>query len=54
MSTAAKLEQAAAAPRTRPVLVATDQAEADRLAADHPGALIVVTGGPRGARGLQA
>ena len=50
----AKLEQAAAGPRTRPVLVAVDQAEADRLAADHPGALIIVTGGPRAPGGLQA
>jgi hypothetical protein len=49
----AKLEQAAADPRNRPVLLAVDQAEADRLAADHPGALIIVTGGPRAPGGLQ-
>jgi hypothetical protein len=48
----AKLEQAAADPRNRPVLVAVDQAEADRLA-DHPEALIIVTGVLRAARGLQ-
>ena len=50
----AKLEQAAAGLRTHPVLVAVDQAEAGRLAADHPGALIIVTGVLRAARGLQA
>jgi hypothetical protein len=50
----AKLEQAAAGPRTRPVLVAVDQAWADRLAANNPGALIIVTGVLRAARGLQA
>jgi hypothetical protein len=44
----AKLEQAAAGPRTRPVL------KVGRLAADHPGALIIVTGVLRAARGLQA
>jgi hypothetical protein len=48
----ARLEQAAAGPRTRPVLVAVDQAEADRLTANNPGALIVVTGGPRAPEGL--
>ncbi len=50
----ARLEQTAAGPRTRPVLVAVDQVKADRLAADHPGALIVITGGPRALGGLQA
>ena len=49
-----KQEQAAAGPRSRPVLVATDQAGADRLAADHPRTLIIVTGGPRAPGGLQA
>jgi hypothetical protein len=49
----AKLEQAASGPRTRPVLVAVDQAEAGRLAASHPGALIIVTGVPRAPGGLQ-
>jgi hypothetical protein len=50
----ARLEQAAAGPRSRPVLVAVDQADADRLAANHPGALIVVTGAPHAPGGLQA
>jgi hypothetical protein len=49
----ARLEQTAAGPRTRPVLVAVDQAEAGRLAASHPGALIIVTGVPRAPGGLQ-
>jgi hypothetical protein len=49
----AKLEQAAAGPRTRPVLVVVDQAEAGRLAADHPGALIVIAGVPRALGGCQ-
>jgi hypothetical protein len=49
----AKLEQAAAGPGTQPMLVAGYRADADQLAADHPGALIVVTGGPRAPRGLQ-
>jgi hypothetical protein len=53
MSTAATREQAASSLRTRPVLVSGDQAEADRLAADHPRALIVVTGVPHAPRGLQ-
>ena len=59
MSTAAPrrlatLEQAAADPRTSPVLVAVGQAGAGQLAADHPGALIIVTGVPRASGGLQA
>ena len=49
----AKLKQAAAGPRTRPVLVAVDQVEADRLAADHPRTLIIVTGVPRAPGRLQ-
>jgi hypothetical protein len=48
----AKLELAAAGLRTRPVLVAVNRTDADRLA-DHPGALIIVTGVLRAARGLQ-
>ena len=50
----AKLEQAASGLRTHPVLVTVDQAEAGRLTADNPGALIIVTGGPRAPGGLQA
>jgi hypothetical protein len=49
----AKPEQAAAGPRNRPVLIAVDQAEVDRLAADPPGALIIGTGGPRALGGCQ-
>jgi hypothetical protein len=49
----ARLEQAATGPRTGPVLVAVDQTEADRLAADQLRALIIVTGVLRAARGLQ-
>jgi hypothetical protein len=48
----ARLEQAAAGPGTQPMLVAGYRAEADRLAADRPGALIIVTGGPRMPGGL--
>ncbi len=50
----AKLEQAAAGPKTRPVLVAVDQAGADRLAAHHPRTLIILTGVPRSPGGFQA
>jgi hypothetical protein len=50
----ARLEQTAAGPRTRPVLVAVGQVEADPFAADKPGALIIVTGGPRAPGGLLA
>jgi hypothetical protein len=50
----ARLEQAASGLRAHPVLVATDQIGADRLAADHPGALIIVTGVLRAPAGLQA
>jgi hypothetical protein len=50
----AKLEQAASGLRTHPVLVAVDQAEAGRLATDHPGALIIFTGAPHTPAGLQA
>ena len=50
----AKLEQAASGPRTRPVLVAVDQADADQLAANHPGAFIIVTGAPHAPEGFQA
>ena len=50
----AKPEQAAAGPSTRPVLIAVNQVKAVRLAANHPGALIIVTGVPRAPRGLQA
>ena len=49
-----KLEQATLSLRTHPVLVAVDQAQAGRLAADHPGALIVIAGGSRAPGGLQA
>ena len=48
-----KLELAAAGLRTRPVLVAVNRTDADRLA-DHPGALIIGTGGPHAPGGLQA
>ena len=50
----ARLEQTASSLRTHPVLVAVDQAGEDRLAADHQGALIIVMGVPRAARGLRA
>jgi hypothetical protein len=50
----AKLELAAAGLRTHPVLVATDQAEASRFAADHPRALVIVTSVPRAPGGLLA
>ena len=49
----ARLEQAAAGPGTQPMRVAGYRADADQLAADHPGALIIVTGGPRALGGLQ-
>ena len=37
-----------------PVLVAVDQAGADRLAAHHPRTLIIVAGIPRAPGGFQA
>jgi hypothetical protein len=37
-----------------PVLVAVDQAGADRLAAHHPRTLIILTGVPRSPGGFQA
>ena len=49
----AKLEQAAAGPRNRPVELAVDQVEADRLAADQLRAVTFVTGGPRAPGGLR-
>ena len=49
-----KLEQATSSLRTHPVLVAVDQAQAGRLAPDHSGALMIVTGVLRAARGLRA
>jgi hypothetical protein len=48
----ARLEQAAAGPGTQPMRVAGYRADADQLAADHPGALII-TGAPRAPGGLQ-
>ena len=45
-----RLENAGASRGPRRLLVVTDQAEAGRLRAQHPDALIIVTGVPRGLR----
>ncbi len=46
----ARLEAATASRRSGGLLVASDQAEADRLRAQHPSALIIITGVPRASR----
>ena len=45
-----RLENAGASRGPRRLLIASDEAEADRLRAQHPEALIIVTGVPRGSR----